>query len=304
MKTIRILKMIARIFVGLVFICSAILKMKSIDAFEIYVFSFKVFNFDIASVFARLLIGMEFFIGIMLIIRLYFKQIWYTTFGILLAFTGFLAVLTATGSQENCHCFGSSFDLSPANSIVKNVILLALLLFCKQETSIKIKYQKAIVISLLALSFVSPFVLSVPDFLYKPISTPRFEQNKFTDVIRENDTLAFVAKGKRLVCFFGTGCRFCKLTAKKISIFQERNDIPSDKIFYAFWGTEKTIVKFLSETYTQPDVPYYILSTKDFMDITGGSMPLIVCLDNNRTVKIFKYRNMDEKWITDFLQGE
>jgi uncharacterized membrane protein YphA (DoxX/SURF4 family) len=53
-----------RILIGITFIVSAILKIMSIDAFEIYVFSLKWFDFGLTSIIARVLIAIEFVIGL------------------------------------------------------------------------------------------------------------------------------------------------------------------------------------------------------------------------------------------------
>ena len=55
---------ILRILIGLVFITSAIFKLIGIDAFEVYMFSLQWFNLPVASVIARLIISVEFIIGI------------------------------------------------------------------------------------------------------------------------------------------------------------------------------------------------------------------------------------------------
>lgn len=306
MKGLTITKNIVRILLGLVFIASAALKLYSIDAFEVYVFGFKLVSFNMAAVLSRLLIGVEFFIGILLILKLYYKKVWLATLLMVVGFTGFLTILWLTGSEENCHCFGETIDLSPKNSIIKNIILIALLLFVapRNQANKTIKHQLLWLILAGTASFVTPFIVSPPDFLYASKSDRVFEENTFTDILRSNyEQDVAVTAGRKVLCFFGTACRFCKLSAKKLAVYRTRHDIASEDLFFVFWGTPESVVTF-NEEHGTTDIPYIIFSTPDFMNVTGGTMPLIVCLENNETVRMFNYRDLDEKWIKDFLSKE
>ena len=59
------LRPVAKWMLGGLFCLSALLKLRSIDSFELYLFSFGVVSFDGCSLLARLLIGAEAMLGAM-----------------------------------------------------------------------------------------------------------------------------------------------------------------------------------------------------------------------------------------------
>ncbi len=292
-------KNLSRILVGLVFIFSAALKLYSIDFFEVYVFSFQWFNFDTASVLARLLVGFEFFIGIALISKIQARRISILTLLILVSFSIFLGVLALRGSTENCHCMGNFVHLSPMQSILKNAVLVLLLIFSQTPQEFRIRFPKTILGILLIISIVSPFIVSPPDFIYKPKTSHAFHQAEMQEVLKTHPQFQNIVTGKKIVCFLGTSCRFCQLTAEKLAVVRQRHHISANSFLYVYWGNNESVTKFRQEHKAQ-DVPFTTLDTRTFMDITHGSLPVIVCWEDNKIIKTFKYRDMDEEWISSF----
>ena len=58
---------IIRIFIGGVFVASAVLKYLSIDIFDLYVYEHNIFNLALTETLTRCLIACEFCMGVMLI---------------------------------------------------------------------------------------------------------------------------------------------------------------------------------------------------------------------------------------------
>ncbi|MBO5854439.1 MAG: hypothetical protein J6Q61_06860, partial [Bacteroidales bacterium] len=102
---INIFKDIFRYGIGSMFIIAAILKLISIDSFEIYVYSFGLLNFLFTTIFSRLLIVGELLIGLMFIFKMKYKLVWRTTLIIQILFTLFLIYVMIFRNDDNCHCF-------------------------------------------------------------------------------------------------------------------------------------------------------------------------------------------------------
>ena len=59
----KVIKFILRILIGGFFITTAILKLLSLDSFEIYIYSFNIFSFNLCAIIARLVIAAELLVG-------------------------------------------------------------------------------------------------------------------------------------------------------------------------------------------------------------------------------------------------
>ena len=123
----KLIKDILRIGIGGMFVIAAILKLMSIDEFEIYIYSFNVLNFLLTSFVSRIIIAGEFILGLFLILKINYKFTWNATMIVLLLFTLFLIYTAIFRNDTNCHCFGELVELSPVESIIKNVIAMILL---------------------------------------------------------------------------------------------------------------------------------------------------------------------------------
>ena len=123
----KLIKDILRIGIGGMFVIAAILKLMSIDEFEIYIYSFNVLNFLLTSFVSRIIIAGEFILGLFLILKVNYKFIRNATMTVLILFTLFLIYTAIFRNDTNCHCFGELVELSPVESIIKNVIAMILM---------------------------------------------------------------------------------------------------------------------------------------------------------------------------------
>ena len=71
---------LTNIGVGSVFIIAAILKLISIDEFEIYIYSFDIFSFLLTTFVSRFIIIGEFVLGLFLILKINYKITWRLAF--------------------------------------------------------------------------------------------------------------------------------------------------------------------------------------------------------------------------------
>lgn len=130
-----------QIVVALLFIVSAVAKLSkshvldspyfAISTFEIKQLEPLGFSQTIAPYFSRILIGIELALGFLLLQRNFLKRfIIPVTILMLSVFIVHLVYLVATnGNTGNCGCFGELIPMTPVESIIKNIIAIALLVW-------------------------------------------------------------------------------------------------------------------------------------------------------------------------------
>lgn len=291
-----------RIFVGLVFLLTACLKIISINAFEIYVYSVNPFNLSFSFIFARLIISVELILGLMLIAGYKFKPVLYTTLSVLFIFSIFLLVQVLQGSEENCFCFGDAIALTPLESLGKNVVLIFMLFIIRKQQFVTKKFVQPVLLLLSAASIGLPFIISPPDNWVQK----RYAQYNEFDPEVMTETLADTAysgkhvnEGKKMICYFSMSCQYCKLTAGKITGMSEKLNIDSN-IIYMFLGTEKDLDAFWEESGSKK-FTYYLLPIEDFFKASGGHLPAIYFVDEGKVVKKAAYRTLNDKDVATFF---
>ncbi len=290
------LKKIAQILVAITFIISAILKLNSIDSFEVYIYSFGIFSLNLSFLIARILISIELFLGAIILIGLYAREAIISALVMMLLFTIFILSLLFGDSKEHCHCFGDALVMSHTVAILKNIIIIALLFVSLPKLSIKRKFEKIAFAILFIVSISIPMIVSPPDSFRMQYYAAKTTYNAeyLDEYIKSNN----LSQGKRIISFYGASCRFCKLAAKKMDVIGSESKNP--EIFTCvFWGSESKIQSFFDITNTTV-IPYKTIEVGEFLKITDGSMPLIVLIDNGKVVDKFGYRSIVESDILDF----
>ena len=126
-----------RIVVALLFIVSAVAKLYPSPYFAISTFEVKQlytlgFSDAIAPYFSRILIGIEFALGFLLLHNHFLKRITIpATIGLLTVFIIHLSYVTflSGGNSGNCGCFGELIPMTPIEAIIKNIIAVGLLIW-------------------------------------------------------------------------------------------------------------------------------------------------------------------------------
>jgi uncharacterized membrane protein YphA (DoxX/SURF4 family) len=300
----KVLIHIIRCLVGVTFIYSGISKLYPVEIFELFIFDQNIIPFSWSTVFARLIIGTEVFLGIILFLNVYTKFFLRIILILLIIFTIFLSYLAIFKTDvTNCNCFGENLAFTPIESIFKNLIITALtILLIYKNKSFRIPYKKLIVIVLLAASFALPFILNPPDpfvINFREEDTGyQFDFVKLGELNYKGDQISYSDK-KVVVCFFSMTCKYCKLSAQKIAIMLKNNHINSE-IFYAFVGEGKDIEQFWKEGKT-PVMNYKILPPDTFFSLSGLSLPAIYYIDKGIVVKKVGYRNLFESEFVEFF---
>jgi hypothetical protein len=126
-----------RIVISFLFLLSAVAKLYPSAYFAISTFEVKQlypmgFSEGFAPYFSRILIGIEFALGFLILQKNFLRTIVIpATFLLLAVFTTHLAIETFMngGNSGNCGCFGSLLPMTPIEAIIKNVAAMALLVW-------------------------------------------------------------------------------------------------------------------------------------------------------------------------------
>lgn len=306
MKAKRIIGIVVRIFIGLVFIASALTKYLSIEAVDMFLFEHKLFSWDVTQFVSRFLIGFECFIGLSLVAGICQKPVRWLTIGSLFAFTVYVLLkpLLFDVSSDNCHCFGDVLVLSDTQTIVKNVILLALSYFLFWQSGLRKKYAKWLLLAFFVLSTATVYTIKPPDVIVYSLydKSASLNMEKFGILLQEESLANLeIEKGKKVLCLYSTGCKYCKRTAIKLDVMIARHDLEKEDFVVAFWGKEKNIAKFYNETQVAK-LPTAIVPPDVFLSATKGKQPIVVLLDNGKVMDIYRSITLDEDRIVDFLK--
>lgn len=303
-------KVLSSKVVGGVFIIAAILKLISIDEFEIYIYSFNIFSFLLTTFVSRIIIIGEFILGLFLILKINYRFVWKTSLIILMLFTLFLTYAAIFRQDSNCHCFGELIELNPLESIVKNLILILLLLL-SQRSAVSGHRPKFFVLRSSFFVLIVVFIISPPDSIYKMIYSTEKEvssidlHESFDEVVKidfKEDEIAFDSisafdvKEKQLIAVVSSGCKYCKLGLKKLSLMMKNGGISPDDVDIFIWGSPDGIIDFRSETMTE-DVDYWHIMPNDAIRITYGRFPIFIMMENKNIIKIGDFRNLDDAFV-------
>lgn len=310
----KLIKDIPRIGIGGMFVIAAILKLMSIDEFEIYIYSFNVLDFLLTSFVSRIIIAGEFILGLFLILKVNYKFTWNATMTVLILFTLFLIYAAIFRNDTNCHCFGELVELSPVESIIKNVIAMILLSIDKwtnlkpqsskfNAQSSKLKAQSLIATSTLLIVF----VVSPPDVIYNKIYSEEKEissyvlQESFDDIVKinfENDTIVLdstavleTRERNLMIAIVSSGCKYCHLGVKKLSMIMKRKGTDTGNVNVFIWGSDDGILNFIKETDTE-DLSYWKINPRQAIEITYGRFPVFIWLEDGEIVDIGDFRNI------------
>ncbi len=285
------------------FIVSAILKVVDMDQFEIYVYSYHFFSLNFSFLVARAAIILELVLGIGLVSNTLHKLYWWGSMVMLAGYTLLLMYALYLGRTDNCHCFGDFLQLDPKQSLVKNLVLLLLFLLIRKMESWRTPFRWLILCLAVMASTIAVFVVSPPDNYTPAYAAEHNLQPELFGAMLDDAPLDSLnlREGKQVVCFFSTGCEYCQMAARKLSLMQEYYGFPDDHVTYVFMGSEEGISKFYedSESAQYRDVLYP--DVVRLLKTVNGNFPVIVFLDNGEVVHEYGFRNMREDEIKSFM---
>lgn len=265
------------------FIFSAITKTIPIEYFEYTLRSQLNFSEKMAPLGARFFIGLEFGLGLLLLLQLFGKRKWVisASIALMIAFTIHLAILYfQLGNEVNCGCMGEQFYMPPLPSILKNILILILLGILYTQARKNNRSERNLLSFLfLALSIALPYLIFAQRFL--PIDKI---YNGCTTPIESLQ----LEKDKKFIGFLSLTCPHCKDAAE---VMRELKMADSSLPIYVFFGNidndslrADLLQQFIQETKFD-NVPYYFLDKEPFVELSGGAVPSLYWTEYGKIVR-------------------
>ena len=273
----RIISKILQILLAITFIFSAYTKAVGPGFFEITLMDQGLApNRPFAGNMARFFIGLEFALGILMILPFYLKQLMQITFLMLGGFTVHLIYLWLTGDTENCGCFGEMISMTPEQSIIKNLIMLAVA-FVIYKTAKSRQTSKTIIFAFSGVTILSMWLfLPMPNHEDFPFETfTHFEPKGRVDLF----------SGEKLIAVFNLDCEHCQEAATELGqLKRQHKNFP--ELYTLFYQEGSNTVQDF-ERMTQSSSPYAFIDVSTFFDLIGASPPRIYYLKNGVVAEIW-----------------
>jgi len=293
-----------------VFFFSAYSKIYSDNAFDNFQWTFidlGINSFFVAGVLARLMIGMEFALGLFLLLHIFLKKFTYKAVIAILSFfiIYLIFVIIKQGNTGNCGCFGDKLAMTPLNAIIKNVVMIAVTVLLMYIYPAKpYKYQEYLLLFAGMAALTTPFLLNVmytgtaPVVYNKPIDLrPLY---KFSPAPNED-----LSKGKHIIAFMSLTCHHCKKAAYLLQIIKHQH--PDYPIYIVLDGPEMYKKAFFDETHVT-EIPYLLYyHTNEFAQMAGNDgVPSILWVSNGvaEYKSKYAYYQLDPKFMGEWLQGK
>ena len=320
-----------RILISGLFFLSAFTKIYPVPSFHASITTFEIsqlvpmgFTMEAAEYFSRIIIGIEFAIGFLLLFPYNIKKIIIpATIFMLAVFSVHLTIeIFTAGNQGNCGCFGTLLPMTPLQALLKNLISIGLLLFILIKFSDSINEKRNISNCLIITNVITICILSV--FML----THKYTKTKFTPVqdstvthdtvyidVEKGDTIVpkveiekgpaskksayskyftNIDKGRKIICFFAPDCQHCLQTAKELTELKKADkNFPEIKIVFMDESAEKIpdFFKFAGAEY-----PSMVLDILSFGYALGSpySTPGVIYLWNGNVQKFYNGIDKDK----------
>jgi hypothetical protein len=308
----RIVAILLSCGLGLIFIYSGYAKLVPvIETFEFSFVDIGVANWYTAPVIARLLIGFEFFIGVLLIANYHLKKFTLPlTAGLLLFFVIYLTLqLFISGNNGNCGCFGNHLKMTPLQAIIKNAVMIGVsCVIYFLYSGWKVKFN-ALLLSLIAItSVILPFVFNPIDYAYTSNNLDekvnyRLELDLLyhpEDTAKVEIPTVDIRKGKHILAFMSLTCGHCRIAAKKFRLIKKNN--PALPIYFVLNGDKVKYKEFIDDTKAD-NIPSSYCLGKSFIQLASTNLPRIYYLDNGVVIKKVDYFELNQYAIEDWLMN-
>ncbi len=303
----KVLSSILCIIIGIVFIFSGISKIPTLEQFGWTIVETTPLNWDIAEWCARLLIGLEIFLGLLFITHLRLRKLAIPlSFLLLSVFTAYLLlVIKVHGSSGNCGCFGEMIQMTPLQSVYKNVAMLlviGIIFFLQHEWTFR--FATLAVVLLFLSCLLVPFLINPPESIYiyekesdinEPLPLSMLYQSEINAPPKEE-----LRKGKHVISFMSLTCEYCRKAAKRIRIMKNKHpELP----FYLVLNGDSSMLKPFFEDTRLTNVPYSMFNgAEQFKTINGGTaLPTIKWVKDTTLVRESNYITLDENEILKWL---
>ncbi|MBO4777255.1 MAG: DoxX family membrane protein [Bacteroidales bacterium] len=301
----KIIISLIRILLGCTFVSSAVMKLFSLESFVLYVYSFGLFSYVTTTILARLLIILEFMLGIGLIFKIYYKYTWWGTLGMLVFFSLFLLYVALFRNDENCHCFGDFIELDAFPSIFKNVIMIGLLPLIRKQTELEGK-KKIFILTLSGASILFlAFIAFPPNALYNKMyvnDDERFSQVAFDKYIQVPELSNFLdTTQNEIVGFVSATCKHCRAGNTIMQAIFEQNDLDKNCFKNYIASPNDSLLSVFKDTTNTQEYPYRTAPMFVLIEMNYGYFPTYVFFEKGKPVKAINYKEINENEIVEFL---
>ena len=295
-----------RILLGVIFISSAVMKLFSLDNFILYVYSFGIFGYLSTTILARILIVFEFLIGVGLMFRIFYRFSWWGALLLLSGFSLFLIYVVAFRGNENCHCFGDVIDLNAIPSIIKNIVMIALLATIKKQDEFSHKSRPYIItIAIAGILFVA-FIGFPPNALFNKLygdSDERFSQTAFNTYITDSLFTEIIdTTQNEIIGFVSAGCTHCRNGNTIMRAIFEQNQLDHKQFKNLVMSPNDSLIEEFKDTTHTQDFFYKRFPSKWLIDINYGHFPTYVFFEKGHFKKAINYKEINENEVVEFLQ--
>jgi len=332
--------LVIRISVAFLFLLSAVAKLYPSPYFAISTFEVKQlyplgFSEMVAPYFSRILIGIEFALGILILQKNYLRKLIIpATFLMLAVFTTHLSIVTFQdgGNSGNCGCFGSLIPMTPIQAILKNIVAMVLLVILmkvmpkKDESKSNFWVLSTTTLAFILLLFMlapiqpkSNFVdvtgtepeETTPIETVAPIKTDTVVKAIKADTLKKvvaeikdeplqkksgySSYFASIDKGRKILCFFVPGCDHCRVAAKELTEMKAKIK-NFPEIKIIFMNEEADLIPEFFQ-FAGAEYPYKIIEIIPFYKLMGSGIdtPGVKYLWNGNEIK-FYYGITDKKF--------
>lgn len=299
----RVVALVVRMAVGVLFVVSAVAKLADIDRFEIYIFTFNLLPLTWCMLAARVVVVAELLVGIGLLSNVAKRVVDCCALLMVVCFTVFLCYAALIGRTDSCQCFGSVVELRPLQSLVKNAVLILALVVAMGARPWPWRPKWFVWLPVVLACVATVFVRSAPDnWLFRP-SEELYNAEELSAAISPEGVLAplRLSEGRHAVAFLSPGCQFCRMADEKLTHICRRNDLDSAAFVYLVPSSDSTVAPLAVDT-TSFVRPGLLVPPMTFALITYGQRPMLMLIDNGEVVATCHYRNIDEKQIVQFLR--
>ncbi len=270
MKNFRpIILTILRLVIGVVFMVSSLSKALDTGAFTATIVSY---GFEFFKGLAPVIIVVEFFVSILLILKIRIKEVSLLSLIMLIVFTSLYSYAYFFRDVKDCGCFGDikQLNLTPVQFYIRNSILFAgsLLLFLydrNKEVEIAFWKKGLIAVCLLCMSYLTGFTHKIPIKLFNKVSIPMLVnkqydydfEGKHIDDTPLGDIITTNRDSSYLFFCFSYTCPHCWNSMENIKQYSKSNYV--DKTFLLGTGnkdSQRQFVENFSLEDTLINVPY------------------------------------------------
>lgn len=310
-KIQNIIGLILLLFLAAVFFFSGISKLytsSSLEAFTWHIANAGLSNLTIASVFARVMIGLEFLVGMLLIFHVSLKKITLPlAISLLSVFSLYLIyIIFQQGNKGDCGCFGDAISMKPIEALIKNGILLLISILLLKKYELQFINARKIIISLFAIIiFCIPFLAQPfhpndrkPEIVHEhidlnPLYSSENPRNKAPKIE--------LRKGKHIIAFLSLTCPHCRKAAFELQIIQQQH--PEIPIFLVLNGNPLFLKEFFDETHAEKMKSVQFFGPDEMMAMAGPMLPAIYWVNNSTIERKSNYYQLDPKLMLSWLHS-